>query len=103
MHIGDYRHAELFLDGLEDPHALFKPRAAVRVDGRAVGLVERRLEHVRNAQLAGHALVFLAGAQRQIQRFQHIDAAEQHKGAIVGARDRRGNNDFWGGHGEGIL
>ena len=103
MHIGDDRHAELFLDRFEDLHPLFQPRAAVRVDGRAVGLVERRLEHVRDAQLAGHALVFLAGAQRQIQRFQHIDAAEQHEGAIVGAGDRRGDNDFWGGHDEGIL
>ncbi|MNT30627.1 hypothetical protein D3C72_1664320 [compost metagenome] len=62
MHIGDDGHAEFLLHRLEDLHSLFQARPAIGMDGRAVGLVERGLEHVRNAQLAGHALVLFAGA-----------------------------------------
>ncbi|MNT93705.1 hypothetical protein D3C72_2352460 [compost metagenome] len=69
------------------------------MDGGTIGLVERGLEYVGDAQLARHALVFLAGAQGQVPGFQHVDAAEQHEGTIVRAVDRGGNNDFWGGHG----
>ncbi|MNL18016.1 hypothetical protein D3C87_1391400 [compost metagenome] len=76
VHIGDDRHAEFLFDRFEDLHALFQARPPVGMDGRAVGLVERRLEHVGNTQLAGDALIFLARAQRQIQGFQYVDTAK---------------------------
>ncbi|MOA41722.1 hypothetical protein D3C78_1637160 [compost metagenome] len=103
MNIGDDRHAEFLFDRFEDLHALFQARPPVGMDGRAVGLVERRLEHVGNTQLAGYALIFFARAQRQIQGFQYVDTAKQHEGAIIGAVDRRRNSDFWGGHDGRIL
>lgn len=103
VHVGDHRHAEVLLDRLEDLHALFQARTAVGMDRRAVGLVERRLENVGDAQLGGHALVFLAGAQREILGFQHVDPAEQHEGLVVGAGDRGRDDDFRGGHGGAIL
>ncbi|MNJ36876.1 hypothetical protein D3C77_316810 [compost metagenome] len=55
------------------------------MDGRAVGLVEARLEHVRDAQLFGDAHVFGAGGQGQVQGFKDVDAAEEDERGGVGA------------------
>ncbi|MNJ02132.1 hypothetical protein D3C73_1619930 [compost metagenome] len=57
------------------------------MDGGAVGLVEARFEHVRNAQLFGDAYVFGAGGQGQVHGLKDVDAAEEDKRGGVGAFD----------------
>jgi hypothetical protein len=77
VHVGDQGHAETRLHGLEDLQPFFQAGTAVAVDGAAVGLVEAGLEDVGDAELLGDGDVVLAGAQRQVERLQHVDAAAE--------------------------
>jgi len=94
VHVGDHRHAEGFLNVLENPHALFQSGATEGVDGGAVGLVETGLEHVGDAELLGHLHIGFADLQRQIAGFQHVHAAEQHERLVVGDLDIADANDL---------
>ena len=88
VQIRDDRHAEGRLELLEDLHPLFQTRTPVGVDGGAVRLVPARLEHEWYAQLAGHFHVLLAHRHRHVAGFQHVHAAKQHEGFVVGDVDR---------------
>ncbi|MNZ94918.1 hypothetical protein D3C78_1140390 [compost metagenome] len=87
VHVGNHRNTELSLHRFENPQAFFHARTAIGVNRGTVGLVEARLEHIRNAQLLGDTHVLGAGGQGQVQGFKDVDAAEEDEGGVVGAGD----------------
>src|SRR5690606_998826 len=87
VHVGNDRYLEGLFDLFEDLQTCFHARTAIGVDRRAIGLVEAGLEHVRDAQLAGHLDVFFADTHGQITGLQHVHAAKQHERLIVGYID----------------
>ena len=94
--VGYDRHAEGLLDVLEDPHAFFKARAAIGGHGRTVGLVEAGLEDIRDTQFLGDPHVLLTYLHRHVAAFQHVHAAKQHHGLVVGNLDVAYANDLLG-------
>ena len=94
--VGDDRHAEGLLDVLEDPHAFFKARAAIGGHGRTVGLVEAGLEYIRDTQFLGNLYVLFTDLHRHVAAFQHVHAAKQHHGLVVGDLDVAYANDLLG-------
>ena len=87
VQIGNNRHAEGRFQLLKNLHPFFQTRTTIGVDGGAVGLVPARLEHERDAKLAGHFHVLLAHRHRHVAGFQHVHAAEQHERFVVGDVD----------------
>ncbi|MNX80652.1 hypothetical protein D3C86_1123170 [compost metagenome] len=102
--VGDDRHAEGLLDVLEDAHAFFQARTTIGGHRRPVGLVETGLEHVRDTELFGDLHILFANLHGHVTAFQHVHAAEQHHGFVVGNLDvadaddllcHRGYAFFW--------
>src|SRR5262249_40391935 len=56
MDVAQQRNAKLAFDLAQHFQALPEPRTAERFERRAVGLVERRLEHKRESELPGDTL-----------------------------------------------
>ena len=79
VHVGQYRHADLFLDVGQDLQPLFHAQAAKRVAGRAVGLVERRLVDEWNAERRRDFLQHAGGIERHLLRLDHARAGDQEK------------------------
>ena len=71
MDIGYNRHLQLILDGLQHLQALFEPRAAKAVEGRAVRLIERSLEDVGNPQPLRDFLDRAANIKAAIELLKH--------------------------------
>ncbi len=84
MHISNHRHAELFFYGGENIHALFQTYATVRMNGGAVGLVERGFEYIGYIQFAGDFYIVCASVKGGVEIFKHVDAAKKGERGIVG-------------------
>ena len=76
VHVGNHRHAEFAFDGGKNLHAFIQSDTPVGVYGRAVGLVERGFEYIRDAEFFGNCGILFAGIKRGIQVFQYIQSAE---------------------------
>ena len=59
-------------------------QALDRVNGGAVGFVERSLEHKRDLELGAHRFVVACHVQSKLPRLEHIDAADEDEWCIVG-------------------
>jgi hypothetical protein len=68
----------------EDRQARLQPRSAEGVNRRAVGLVVGRLEDQGDTQFGAHGGVLGRHLQGELATLEHVDAAEQHEGRIVG-------------------
>ena len=94
VHVGQHRHAEFAFDGGKNLHAFVQPHSAIGMHRRAVGFVKRGFENEGNAEFFGNAHIMGAGAQGGIKVFEHVDAAKQGDGALVGNGDGvDGNHD----------
>ncbi|MOA52146.1 hypothetical protein D3C78_1753910 [compost metagenome] len=68
------------------------------MNGRAIGLVETRLEDIGNAELLRDPDIFFRGTQGHVFRLEDVHAAEQDKAVAVADVDGGGDGD--GGQGE---
>ena len=87
MNVGKHGNVKLTFYRLKNLHAFIQTHTAERVDGRAVCLVERGFEHIRDAEFIGDFNVLLTGFQRRVKVFKDIDATEKGKGRIVADGD----------------
>ena len=86
MDICQHRNAGFFADFFQDAQTLFQPRPAKAMQRRAVGLVIRRFENVRNLQLARHRADLFCHLQRMRFTFNHAWAGdEKESGAEIEA------------------
>ena len=75
VHVGHHRHAEALFERAQYGQAVVQARAAKRMNGRAVGFVEGRLEHQGQTQARAHLHVVFRDAQGKVAALQHIDPA----------------------------
>ena len=54
VHVGNHRHAEFAFDGGKNLHTFIQSDTPVGVYGRAVGLVERGFEYIRDTEFFGN-------------------------------------------------
>ena len=87
VNVGNHGNVKLAFHRLKNLHAFVQTHTAERVNGRAVCLVERGFEHIRDAEFIGYFNVLLTGFQRRVEVFKDIDAAEKGKGRIVADGD----------------
>ena len=83
VHIGNHGAAEFAFHGSKNLHAFLQAHASVRMDGGAVGFIERGFEHQRDTQFFRNAHVMLCRTQGAVQVFQHVNAAKQGERAVV--------------------
>ncbi len=87
MDVGEHRAAEPFFDGSQDFQPLRQARPAKRFAAGPVGLVERRLENERNAQVGGQLDEMLRDGHRQRLRFKNARPGDEEK--TFGGRSRQ--------------
>ena len=87
VHVGDHRDAVGVLDRLQDAQAVLEARAAEGMNRGAVGLVVGRFEHKGNAQALAHLLVVAGAVQGEVEILEHVHAAQQGEGLVVGEGD----------------
>ena len=87
VHIGNHRYAVGVLHRLEDLQPFLEARASEGMNGGAVGLVVRGLEHQRDVQPFADVFVVAGATQSEIEILENVHATQQGEGAIVCKRD----------------
>ena len=82
--VGNHRHVVGCLNIREPLQTLFQTRPAERIQAGAVGFVEAGFEHIGNIQFAADFYIGFGNFHGQIAAFQHVHAAKQNEGAVVG-------------------
>ena len=88
VNVGEDRTAEALFDSGENLEALREAGSAKRFAAGAVGLVERRLEDERNAQLGGEPDEVLRDGVGERLGFEHARPGDEEEGFGGGKRLR---------------
>src|SRR6185312_13310828 len=82
VHVREHGHPEIAFDALENLESGIEPRAAKARSGRAIRLVERRLEDERNAEAAGERLEGSGDLERERLALDDARARNEKEGLL---------------------
>ena len=92
--VGDDRHADLFLDALQNLQTFIQPKCRFCVQRRAVGLIKRALKDILRPCSRTGLFQSACNHLRVICAFQLAGAREQSQRLVIGNRQIADGNMF---------
>src|ERR1041385_1191754 len=94
MDVRQHRKASLFLDFLQDAQSLLQPRPTEAMERRAVSLVIRRLENVRNLQFARHRADLFRHLHGMSFALNYAGAGDEEESVVAGRERTKVNGVY---------